>query len=121
MARKYKPETLGASVEEQARVHQLVAQVRDVHSGFTGLCYSAAFAEHRSSYAGFATPKLKQFEDFLGDRQWLVGSGVTVADIWLAEELDIHQLLEPTILDSLPRLKGTLKYTFCVRYSNTTS
>jgi glutathione S-transferase len=102
VGRKYN--LLGESDVEQIRVDMMLNEIADFRSGFTRLCYGPTFKKMREPYIEMCKGKLKQFEDFLGDRQFFAGDKLTVADFPVYEILDHHRILEPTILNDYPKL-----------------
>ncbi|XP_013097111.1 glutathione S-transferase Mu 4-like [Biomphalaria glabrata] len=107
LARKHN--LYGSTVVEQAHVDLLLDVIMDVRNGFVRLCYGPDFSEQvRSQYIAQARPALESLEKYLGDKQFFIGDKITVCDFHIFEMLDVHKLLEPSLLEERPKLKAYL-------------
>ncbi|XP_034270675.1 glutathione S-transferase 2-like [Pantherophis guttatus] len=106
IARKHK--MCGETEEETIRMDMLENHLMDFRMGFAKLCYSPDFEKLKPEYLELLPGKLKQFSQFLGDRQWFADRKLTYIDFIAYDALDVHQMLDPKCLDQFPNLKEFL-------------
>ncbi|XP_070797536.1 glutathione S-transferase 2-like [Pituophis catenifer annectens] len=106
IARKHK--MYGETEEETIRMDMLENHLMDFRMGFTKLCYSPDFEKLKPDYLELLPGKLKQFSQFLGDRQWFADRKLTYVDFIGYDALDVQQMLDPKCLDQFPNLKEFL-------------
>merc|ERR1712054_383694 len=106
VARKHN--LLGKTAEEMAKVDMVLDEGQDLYKRFTPMCYNANFENLKADFLLQLPPRLKRFEDFIGNGCWFVG-GITAADFYMWHVLEAITLLEPQCLGSYPKLSSFLK------------
>lgn len=97
----------GETEDEKVRVDIMENQLMDFRNGFVRMCYTN-FDEMKPEYLKTLPCTLKQFSDFLGNRQWFAGDKITFVDFIMYELLDQHRVFEPKCLDNFKNLKELL-------------
>jgi len=88
-------EAIGVAIDLRDRIRGLVSTKGDFETEKIKL-----FTGERSS----ARMKLQQFNDVLKQREWLIGSDLTIADFYLFERLDLIYDMDPAMLQHFPDL-----------------
>jgi len=96
----------GTTDAEKAHVDICADAVMDFRNGFVRLCYNPRYADMVDAYRKDLPSKLKPFEEYLGDKKFLVGDNVTFPDFHLYEMLDQHVIFEASCLEAFPKLKA---------------
>jgi len=96
----------GETISEKAHVDMCADAIMDLRNGFVRLCYNPKYSDLVDSYRKDLPGKLKPFEQYLGDKKFLVGDQPTFPDFHLYEMLDQHTIFEPTCLEAYPQLKA---------------
>jgi len=97
----------GKTPKEQANVDMLLDTTVDVRSRFSDLCYNPDFEQRKEPYVNSYLPGvLARFEKYLGDKHYIIGDSITMADFPLYEVLYIHGKLVPGLYESYPKLKA---------------
>jgi len=94
----------GSTEFERAHADMCAEQVMDLRNGFVGLCYNQKFNDLKAGYLEGLPAKLKLFQDYLGEKKYLVGDKPTFPDFHFSEMLDHHTILDPSCLDQFPML-----------------
>jgi len=94
---------IGQGASEQALVDQLMAETLDLHKEFRSHVYKPDFQSCELDLKMTMTWKVKEFEAFLGDKQFLLGS-LTVADFGMYEVLRVLRAWKKDIFNDLPKL-----------------
>lgn len=104
LARKYN--IVGKTLQEDARSDMLVDTLADAKNAFTRLSYSPKdkFDAGLPEYTVNVQRILGQLEQFIGDKEFAIGSTIMPADFELYEFLDVNVLLIPAVLAQYPRL-----------------
>jgi len=104
IARKH--DLCGVTAAEKAHVDMCADAIMDFRNGFVRLCYGPRFADNEPVYRKDLPAKLKPFEEYLGDKKFLVGDKPTFPDFHLYEMLDQHVIFEPSCLEAYPKLQA---------------
>eukprot|EP01098_Paradermamoeba_levis_P002026 TRINITY_DN1235_c0_g1_i1.p1 TRINITY_DN1235_c0_g1~~TRINITY_DN1235_c0_g1_i1.p1 ORF type:complete len:253 (+),score=66.79 TRINITY_DN1235_c0_g1_i1:94-759(+) len=108
LARKHN--LYGKTHEDQARIDMLLDQAMDLRNAFVRVIYGSNFDQNVVQHLSQTAPRFfASFEKYLGDKNFFLGSEVTVADFHLYEMFDQHRLLEPTSLDAFPHISAFVK------------
>ena len=79
-----KPELLGKDLKDQGVVDCLLGVFGDTRQAFQPLFFDKEWETKVAGAVAKAEPKLKQFSDFYGEKEFALGY-VTVFDFWIAE------------------------------------
>ena len=82
LALKHGPQLLGGDPATAGKVEMLAGVVGDLKMSFTMGCY---FKDDREELINTALPKVRSIVDFLGDKDFLVGSEVCYVDFTVFE------------------------------------
>merc|ERR1712098_508255 len=96
----------GSSDAERAVIDMCADQIMDMRNGFVRLCYNPKFNDLKADYLKKLPDTLKLYEEFIGDKKFLIGDNVSFPDFHLYEMLDQHTVMEPTCLDGFPKLQA---------------
>jgi len=88
-------EAIGVALDLRDRIRALVATKGD---------FEAEKIKTFTSERSFARMKLQQFNEVLSQREWLIGSDLTIADFYLFERLDLLNDMDASILQAFPDL-----------------
>ncbi|XP_047132964.1 glutathione S-transferase Mu 5 isoform X1 [Hydra vulgaris] len=102
----------GNTEKEKYRIDMMVNELVDFRTGFVTLCYRTKPEDLDQAVKDYKTnvqPRLKLFEDFLGDFPFLAGDKLTFVDFIFYELLDIHKVFQEDILASFPKLEAFVK------------
>ena len=99
-------------VQELAKQEEILDNIHDFRIRFARLCYGEKFDSDRVSYFAPLPNEhlnnvfrlLANYESLLSKKKYLTGDNPFVGDFFLWHVLDIHECLEPNILESLPNL-----------------
>lgn len=94
----------GLTDAERAHVDMCADQVMDMRHGLVRLCYNPKYNDLKAGYLKELPDKLKLFEQYLGNKDFLVGDKPTFPDFHLYEMLDQHVLMVPDCLKEFPKL-----------------
>jgi glutathione S-transferase len=101
----------GKTIEELANIEMVSHEICDLRTSFVRLCYSPDFCdESKQRYLTFARSKLGRLDKYLGDRKWIVGESISVADFLLFELLAHHCQLDSMILGEFPSLQSHMNH-----------
>lgn len=90
VATAYAPELLGSSPEESAEIDMIYSQLKDLKSAITGPCY---IGQDRAVLKELAMKKMKPIVDYMGKKEYLIGSKLTYLDFYMLELCDFVQWL----------------------------
>lgn len=107
LARKYN--LYGETEKEKSHVDMLLNLHMDFSMGMARICYNADFSKLKDGYLTNLPKSIALVEKYLGDKNWFVGSKITVADFVMYEVLDKHCILSPSCLDESPKLQAFIK------------
>ncbi|KAM7539075.1 hypothetical protein Aperf_G00000056810 [Anoplocephala perfoliata] len=97
-----------ASKEERAVTHMIYNDIADFRS-FVGRVLFRQHAEDDTKQFLKGLPdKLKQYEKYLGEKQWLTSDNINYPDFSLCEILDRLEKSQPTCLEDFPKLTAYL-------------
>ena len=85
LAAQYAPELLGQTPEEKAELDMVYSQLKDVKSAITGPCY---VGQERAVLANTAKTKMAPIVEYMGKKDYLIGSSLTFLDFYLLELCD---------------------------------
>jgi glutathione S-transferase len=106
VARKWKPELLGTTLEKQSHVDMLVHEAYDFRNKLVGIFYSPDCDKKKAGFvADVLTPNAQKLSNYLGDKDWFVGE-LTVVDFLFYELLDQARLFSPGTLEHHENLKN---------------
>lgn len=118
LGRKYG--LIGKTEAEHVRIDMIEQEIVDLRSAFTSLCHNFVYTQlnnnnpefenFKPGYLADLPAKLELISRFLGTYPYFGGDGITYVDFLVYEVLDQHKCLEPSCLDTFPKLK-----TFCAR------
>ncbi|XP_075256848.1 glutathione S-transferase class-mu 26 kDa isozyme 47-like [Convolutriloba macropyga] len=96
----------GQTPQEEAKIDEIADVIKlELHYFFFLTCYSGDRFETMKEFAiAQARQVFKQFDVFLGDKEWLFGSNMKYPDFHLWSMLDAYLVLEPTVLDGCDNL-----------------
>ncbi|VDL58054.1 unnamed protein product [Hymenolepis diminuta] len=94
--------------KQRAILHMLMNSILDFRLSFVKICYSPDFEALKVDFLKTLPEKLKQFEDYLGDKKWLTGDKINYPDFSLCEILNQLEKFEPKCLTDFPKLKTYL-------------
>ena len=60
-------------------------------------------------YIESAEKKLKELSDFLGDKKYMMGDNLTVADFQMRDPISWHRTLDENLVQKFPNLVGYLE------------
>lgn len=106
---RYIARKIGMKLESdkaQTEADMLEGVVNTLRRDFSGVCYNPGFADKRESMKASQLIKLKQFEDYLGDKKFLTGDEISHVDFAFYETLAHHQLLFPDIFAKFPKIQS---------------
>jgi len=106
LARKYN--LYGESEKEKAHVDMLLCLHMDLSMGMARICYNQDFENLKGPYIQNLPSNLATVETYLGEKDWFLGSKISVADFGLYEVLDKHRILAPNCLENCPKLQAFL-------------
>ena len=99
---KHRPELLGMGIEDQARVVMVGSVLEEMTMKARMPMMKGATAEELVALHGTWLEKLSRY---LGDREWLVGEGLTHTDFFLLEHMDFAEALsEGALSEKFPNL-----------------
>jgi len=103
----------GSTIEESAMIDMILGHAYDWRQSVSRLVYNPAnksnFEELKANFFKDEYSRyLQDFEDFIGNKKFIMGENITIADFVVYEILDVAQIMFPTCLNSAPNLK---KYT----------
>lgn len=134
IAGKYKPELLGENLQDKATISMLMNVIHIAKDYFTGPCYSNG---NRDEILAAGNPRLEPLEKYLGDKDFFMGSSVTLPDLHITELLHLVQAIDsetkefatkfPKLkalqerVDALPEIKSFLESERCldIPFNNT--
>ena len=90
LATAYCPETLGETPEEKGQIDMIYVQLKDAKSAITGPCY---VGQDRAKLKELARSKMAPIVNFLGKKEFLIGSSLTFIDFYMLELCDFVQWL----------------------------
>jgi glutathione S-transferase len=100
-----------------ARIQALEDMVADVvvtiRDNFGDLCYSTEFESIKQKFMDDLPQRLAQFNDFMGENEWMCGDTISYADFHLVELLRQLQVLEPDCLRQFTKLEA-----LCTRFES---
>ncbi|KAK2145769.1 hypothetical protein LSH36_659g02031 [Paralvinella palmiformis] len=103
LARKYNLD--GTTEAEKIRVDLAADELMDLRNNLVNLCYNKHFESLLPQYVKDVDDKLKLFDNFLGDRDWLAGETITSVDFVMYELLDQHRIMIPDCLKECSKLQ----------------
>ncbi|XP_068714908.1 glutathione S-transferase Mu 1-like [Montipora foliosa] len=95
----------GSTEEEKMRVDLAESQIVDWRTKFTKTAYNPDFEKLKPEYLKDAKNILQQFSDFLGDKKYVAGDKISYVDFMLFEYLDVHKILDASLLEPHDNLK----------------
>ncbi|KAA0200671.1 Tyr p 8 allergen [Fasciolopsis buskii] len=100
---------LGKDPRERASISMLEGVILDLRSAISTMAYSPQLEEEKRKLVEKLPDSLKKFEQFLGDKQFLLGNKPIYIDFMLYEALDCVTYLGREILSKFPCLKQFMK------------
>lgn len=101
IAQKYGDASLLYTPETRAHFFELWGVIEGVRGSFTGIAYASpseeAFKKNVNSKLEFNKFKLQSLNTLLGQRKWITGDTLTVADFFLAEVTERLQAMSADI------------------------
>jgi len=99
----------GKTLKEQGENSMLNQELADLRAALVKISYNPDFQNLKPGFLETLPTKLKQFSDFLKDKQFLVGAEIVSADFNLYDFLDVLKHLEPNCLDKYSNLQEYIK------------
>lgn len=86
IAKKFRPEIVGKTIEEEGQVLQVLGVISDVRTELHKAVFSPEYKENltKATSEGKMPQKLALLSKFLGENTYLVGNHVTIADVFVA-------------------------------------
>ncbi|XP_005093728.1 glutathione S-transferase Mu 5 [Aplysia californica] len=120
---------LGEDPKVQAYSEMMLENAMDMRNALVRLVYSPGYDENVDKYFTQVDEKFKQFEAFLGKKDWFAGGkNPTICDFHIYELLDQHRLMRPESLkgysnllafldrfEALPQIKAFLQSDKCIK------
>ena len=107
IARKHNMD--GNTIHEKCRIDMMENELMDFRIAFSTLCYFTKPEELNETLTRYKTSvhtRLKAYNDFLGESNFVVGDKLTFVDFVFYELLDAHKSLQEDILASHPNLEA---------------
>ena len=95
----------GQTEEEKTRVDLVEQQLVDMNTALVGISYDPNFETLKVDYLKNLPKSLELLDNFLGERPFLAGEGVTYVDFLAYELLDKINSLSSEELAKVPNLK----------------
>merc|ERR1711935_211768 len=99
----------GKNVEEASEIDMLIDTASDILAAIIKIIFSPDFDNLVGKHPEAMEPKLQQLSDYLGDKKFLLGNTITVADFPMYVSLDWHSALDEGCLAKFPILDNYLK------------
>ncbi|KAM7539322.1 hypothetical protein Aperf_G00000052784 [Anoplocephala perfoliata] len=97
----------------RAVIHMLLNDISDFRSSGAKAFYYSQSEDDKVQFLKGLPDKLKQYEKYLGEKQWLTGDKICTPDFSLYMVLDQLKKVEPTCLKGFPKLEA-----FLTRFEN---
>mgnify|MGYP003340410058 CR=1 FL=1 len=111
--RKYKPELLGKTIDEQAEVDQFITFWAKANAKIRGFCYSPAAKdateEARKAVLDEHKPQLTSIDKSLESRKFTMGDHFTGADIFLFETYWMMKVMHKETAESYQNIARVAK------------
>lgn len=95
--------------KDKTTSEMLQGACNDIFMTYILFCYSPKFHEEKDDTLKELKIRIKQFEDFLKERPWFIGSKLTWVDFWIYETLNQTLCCWSDILNDFPRLSAYMK------------
>ena len=103
IAETFKPEILGKTPAEKAKVHMITALIHRTKMNVSAICYES---DDKNKFLEAAWAALEPISKCLGDNTWFVGETPTVPDFYIVEFLNLVNAIDggSTLEDKFPNL-----------------
>eukprot|EP00475_Leptophrys_vorax_P036699 TRINITY_DN6245_c0_g1_i1.p1 TRINITY_DN6245_c0_g1~~TRINITY_DN6245_c0_g1_i1.p1 ORF type:complete len:233 (+),score=62.13 TRINITY_DN6245_c0_g1_i1:6-704(+) len=109
VARKWRPELLGTSLEVSSHVDMMLAESYDFRNKLVGIFYDPKMNEKKAAFVkDTLAPLVGKLSAYFGDKEWFCGDELTVVDFVLYELLDQSRLFSPGTVEHNANLKTFL-------------
>ncbi|VDD78055.1 unnamed protein product [Mesocestoides corti] len=92
----------------RAKLHMVLEATKDLRYHFAMMCYNSEFEKLKPEFLEKLPEKLRDFEKYLGEKQWLTGDKINYPDFYFCELLNQLVKFEHSCLDKHPKLKAYL-------------
>ncbi|KAM7539479.1 hypothetical protein Aperf_G00000056752 [Anoplocephala perfoliata] len=99
---------LPACKKARAVLRMLHGDIMDFRSNVLKIIYITPTGDAKEEFMKGLPDKLKQYESYLGEHQWLTGDKINYPDFNLCEILNQLKNFEPTCLKNFPKLTAYL-------------
>jgi glutathione S-transferase len=109
--RKYKPELLGNTIDEQAEVDQFISWWSKTNMDIRNYCYSAkdhTDEQRKAKLDGFKA-QLTRIDERLASRKFTMGDHITGADIFLYDSFWMMSVVHPETAHSYQNIHRVFK------------
>jgi glutathione S-transferase len=93
----------GSNAEEAAMIDMAMDTAWDLKLDLVKLVFDQDFEKKRDSFAAGLESKFKKYSDFLGDKKWVAGDNVSMADFAFIDVVNWHHQFAPTEVEKFPK------------------
>jgi glutathione S-transferase len=99
----------GSNVDEASEIDMLIDTATDIQTAITKVVFDPDFDNLVVKLPETLEPKLQQLSDYIGDKKFLLGDSVTIADFPIYVNLEWNSKLDEKYLEKFPKLDNYLK------------
>jgi glutathione S-transferase len=94
----------GKDAKEASTIDMLIDAAHDMKTAILKIVFNNDYENIKIDYIKDVDPKVKQVSDFLGDKKFMMGDNVTIADFPFMDVINWNIKVEPGVINKYPNI-----------------